>query len=528
LLGILIASPASAATLSGFVTSIPGTGSFEMGKTRVIMNGSTVCFARPDSHFELKSPGILSRRTLWKHGTKIGCEDLAPAMGSQIDVWGQFTSADTFAADAVVIHRPGRPEMLEGAALLEEPPSIQRSGNKFAGQVWIDGYPIRIVPDSTMLTAPAGTDLRYHLHGFWHNLLIDARIRRRAIAPPFSVDLLRPGAWTTYHGTATPDGRVTASQVRVWSDKESPREKQFIQEFEPVITPPDYSRHIDGKVEFSSAPAISIVADANVQQWVSALGESLVPECWRAAQCSLGAGRQLRFLVVREFPARLGTYFVVEGLDLPVDQLLRWSRKSRGLYVRPRPGSMVKQVVVVPDGTILVPDSALANLRNKAQLAASLSFAITSVVQHHAYHMSHHYLKPERDSQLDVIVLPYKLWEYGQLVRLGVRQMYLAGFDIREAPSSIASGSTARNPLVDFKSCDAVIGMYKPVASSRANGLALFPTYAFNYISQYYSNVDYSKLKRGRAEYATFLKELRKADPDAFVKDRGIVGGTPF
>ena len=42
--------------------------------------------------------------------------------------------------------------------------------------------------------------------------------------------------------------------------------------------------------------------------------------------------------------------------------------------------------------------------------------------------------------------------------------------------------------------------------------------YSFDYISQYYKDVDYSKLKKGDAEYAQFLDELRKADPKAFEK----------
>ena len=43
-----------------------------------------------------------------------------------------------------------------------------------------------------------------------------------------------------------------------------------------------------------------------------------------------------------------------------------------------------------------------------------------------------------------------------------------------------------------------------------------YATYAFNAIDQLYPNVDYSKLKRGEAEYGQFLQELRKADPEAF------------
>ena len=40
--------------------------------------------------------------------------------------------------------------------------------------------------------------------------------------------------------------------------------------------------------------------------------------------------------------------------------------------------------------------------------------------------------------------------------------------------------------------------------------------YAFDYISKFYSDVDYSRLKRGEKEYAQFLDALRKADLGAF------------
>ena len=168
--------------------------------------------------------------------------------------------------------------------------------------------------------------------------------------------------------------------------------------------------------------------------------------------------------------------------------------------------------------TILIPDSASDNLSNEAQLAALLSYAITSVIQHHAYHMNRHYLKPQLDSDLNVLSLPYELWEYGQVVRLGIRQMYLAGYDIREAPIALTSesGTVAWNPLVDLKSWEAVRSMYGLAVSSQTDGLPLFPAYAFQLISRYYPNADYSKLKRGEAEYQQFLGELRKADPGAF------------
>ncbi len=61
---------------------------------------------------------------------------------------------------------------------------------------------------------------------------------------------------------------------------------------------------------------------------------------------------------------------------------------------------------------------------------------------------------------------------------------------------------SVNNPVINSKDPDKEIPWYA--------------AYAFNYISQYYKDVDYSKLKRGRKEYQQFLEELRRADPGAF------------
>ncbi len=95
-------------------------------------------------------------------------------------------------------------------------------------------------------------------------------------------------------------------------------------------------------------------------------------------------------------------------------------------------------------------------------------------------------------------------WEDEQGLRIGIHEMYLAGYDVREAPSAwaVAQGKPVENPVINHNDSDAAIPWYT--------------AYAFNYISDYYSDIDYSKLKRGRAEYAQFLTELRQADPSAF------------
>jgi hypothetical protein len=98
----------------------------------------------------------------------------------------------------------------------------------------------------------------------------------------------------------------------------------------------------------------------------------------------------------------------------------------------------------------------------------------------------------------------FLLWRDEQAIRIGIRQTYLAGYDIREAPFAWAAaiGKPFANPLRD--------------SAQSATGVPWYSAYAFDYISRFYSDVDYSKLKRGEAEYAQFLKELRKVDPAAF------------
>jgi hypothetical protein len=93
-------------------------------------------------------------------------------------------------------------------------------------------------------------------------------------------------------------------------------------------------------------------------------------------------------------------------------------------------------------------------------------------------------------------------------MRLGIRDMYLAGYDIREAPFAWIDerGQQVSNPVIN--------------ASNPDDRFAWYSAYAFTCIRRYYPNVDYSKLKRGDAEYAAFLQELRKADPEAFAASK--------
>ena len=151
----------------------------------------------------------------------------------------------------------------------------------------------------------------------------------------------------------------------------------------------------------------------------------------------------------------------------------------------------------MPDGTIIIPDVVLSRLNSEGQLASLLSYAITSIVQKQAYYVWRLSRQTLANVPLEYIAYP----QAEQVLRIGIRQMYLAGYDIREAPFAwaVAQGKPVNNPVINSKHPDKEIPWYA--------------AYAFNYISQYYKDVDYSKLKRGRAEYQQFLHELYEADP---------------
>jgi hypothetical protein len=380
--------------------------------------------------------------------------------------------------------------------------------------VWIDGYPLSITPDTKLLNAPSDTIFTSNLNelSFKMPLRIHAGIKTQhpqTIAP---VAPIRPNSWAIYHATVVTDGHIMANQIRAWSNKSDTKEEHYIKQFVPAIIPPDYRHDISGTIRYGEAKRITIIPNQEIQEWVSRLGRKLIPASWEEAQANGPSKIQFRFYVVHSFPAWLGSYYVEANGFMPRYELLLWNRQSPFYYHKPPPGATASEAVASPDGTVLIPDGVLGALQNEAQLAAMLSYAITSAIQAQGFHGLPSYLVPnglERASGIDAPNSPaVGLWQNEQVLRLGIRQMYLAGYDIREAPYAwaVAQGKPVNNPVIDSKHPDKEIPWYA--------------AYAFNYISQYYPDADYSKLKRGEKEYQQFLHELRKADPGAFAAEK--------
>ena len=262
-----------------------------------------------------------------------------------------------------------------------------------------------------------------------------------------------------------------------------------------TVRSPDYDKAIPGIIQYAYGDPIQIVPNQKLQEYISRLGMMLVPEYQKSMSANEPTKIKFKFYLVHSFVYMPKSHFI--SVDGRLPKGLRESDRDR--YNSPKPHALVKTVIAMPTGVTLIPDVALIHVNNQAQLAALLFYAITSILQKQAYFGSPFTL-PMSDS--DVWGNYYSSRdENEQLLRNGIRQMYLAGYDIREAPFAwaVAQGKPATNPVIDSKNPGEEIPWYA--------------AYAFNYISQYYKDVDYSKLKRGDAEYQQFLRELHKADP---------------
>ena len=497
----------NASTVDGFVTKVDAPTTFDVGTLHVVLDGQASCETR--TSYALKTRAypfgkiqesfVKQQRDQHVRKTLTSCVNLPLVIGSRIHLAGTAKNDNhVFKATNAAINIETPNKTLKGAALVEEAAGITGSHDK-NGNLWINGYPVGVAPTTKIYAAPASTTIRYIMH-FDGTIGMSAT---RQFPIPYTSSTLSTNTWATYHAWRAVDGGITANQLRFWPNGIYADEQEFLKKSVAVIHAPDYGRHISGSIGFIHEKAIKILPDQVVQNWVTKLGREMIPEYQKNLSDDDPAKIKFTFYVIHPFIVTVGNDFV------SIDGALPSVGEFKYTYNSPKSGNAVNSIIAMPNGLILIPDCVPSYLNNSAQFSALLSYAITSVLQKQAYlawpiitspYARHLYLL--RESAYPFI--PFGYWQTTQQLRIGIRQMYLAGYDIREAPYAwaVAQGTPVNNPVMNSKHPDQETPWYA--------------AYAFDYISQYYKDVDYSKLKRGDAEYAEFLGELRKADPAAF------------
>ena len=512
---LLVSFSSLAATVNGFVTKIDSPTVFDVGALHVVFDTNTQCDVKTAHTLKARAypfGNIPAPYGQWKSSKSIttatqSCDALHLVVGLRIRLTGALQKKGQFMATQAVVYRIVPSKNIDGAALIENTPEILQGNHGWSGTLWMNGYPMTVIPKTKMLSAPSSTTFRYGLHLHWNgNLRIHANVASAPNPKPFSVDQIKTNTWGTYHATRASDGAITTSQFRLWPNHVGAKEKAYLEETATVIHTPDYSRHIPGKVQLKDGEAAEIFPDQKVQDFVQNLGMEVVPQYQKHLRSADATKINFRFYVVPSWTVNPGNGLLNINIDGGLSKCnIIFSCTSNILrFIAP-----IKYIIAMPDGVILVPDSTLAVLQNKSQLAAILSYAVTSSVQKQAYIAWPLIMRLTAtwNFRADPVgagePLPQSLgvWLNEQLLRIGIRQMYLAGYDIREAPFAwaVARSKPVNNPVINSKHPDKEIPWYA--------------AYAFNYISHYYKDVDYSKLKRGEKEYQQFLQELYKADP---------------
>jgi hypothetical protein len=367
------------------------------------------------------------------------------------------------------------------------------------GTFWIDGYP---------MTVSAQTQICVHRSAlqFGATLTKSGQLVTQTKASVACGDVdprgLDGGAWLQYAGIGGANGKVAGTRIDVWGQGRA-----------PVSGPDDNGLSVPDRqapcasgapheLRYPHEDPISVVCDANVRGYIQHLLESLlrVPSSTETAQAEANEGASI--YVVKPFKVKRNYDFeTIDGTRNQIDLA------GRQFYENPHARSIVREIVYTADGTVLVPDTVLAHLNNEAQCAASLSYALAIVHQQTIEHLERVQGVQPHLWSLNSATNGTSNWKYmsrfilnlnQKTLRLGINRMYKTGYDIREAPFAWAAAQGKPVP--------------KQVLRPN-NSFPWYARYAIDYISHYYPNVDYSKLKRGEAEYQQFLKELYKADP---------------
>ena len=396
-----------------------------------------------------------------------------------------------------------------GVYLTHDSHLLQSLEKRTPGTYWIDGYQMSISNQTLICWHDATLQFHDRLSRAGQSFT-RLRISSSCETAPQDIDI--KSAWLQYRAIQRvptqlkAEFRLTTARIDVW--KSGARENAPEHQNAPA-QPSRQTLCASPKLHelrYPNEGPIDVVCDAEVNRYIESILAKLLKHAPTKLDLPTAPQEPTRFYIVRPFQVNHNYDFEA------IDGNLISKREVDGYpaYENPHAHATVRETVYAPDGATLIVDSGLTNLKNEAQCAALLSYSLASEQQQliqHLFLVQRAKFSPwsfdnKTNSTNNVKgTFAFVSQTTARVLRLGIRQMYLAGYDIQYAPFawSVEQGKQIRGPVDEPR-----------------KRMPWYATYAFNAISHLYSNVDYSKLKRGRKEYQQFLVELRKADPQAF------------
>lgn len=432
-------------TVHGFVTNVKSATSFEIDDYEITRDNTI--------SIDLDIPKGEGSLTSFK------TEDIR--VGTELQVTGDYDeesgelkakSIKMFLEDTRVVKR---------TALIEQIPSLVKSGSGWEGDIRADGEKIQVLPTTSVTLRPNKSEQK-KLRGEGEH----AEARNLS-----SLDAVNLETFVHYEGMRQKDGVIEATKIEFQHAELEPGEAKLWKHLEPKIKEPNYSSLTPGRLTMPSCVyefcTHYIVPNHEAQSYITKLGQTLIPQHQK---------------------------------DLPADDPLKI----------PFQFYLVQEksfnAVCYPNGLVLVNSGVFDVLQNEAQLAFVLAHEISHAIEKHGWEENQYHRKELIALRAGSVFVPYGGALGGDLTasaiksayarslenqadRVALEWMLAAGYDIREAPASWKAVSLKHGA-----------GLVDPIWGSHENK-TMRRSYLMAELRNNYSDVDYSKLKKDSEDF---------------------------
>lgn len=349
-------------------------------------------------------------------------------------------------ARTLLVNQPTAKQQISGTAVIDRLPQLQPKNSAYTGTIYADGYILHVTP-ATKITLPAG-------------------------------DSLTAPNWITYSATLQPGNTYLATALTFTPDHPGPKDVHFKKKTDHHFRPGKCPTGALVVVRLFRA-CFATVPNAQVQAYVTAIGNSLIPQWQRNLPATDPAKIHFHFYVV-ERNRRLG-------------------------YIASNDA-----------GTVIIPTNVLLKLQNKAQLAALLSADVAVAITQHYFRT-----RIERRTASGAILASELAMDtvvpFGGLIpmfaggtaydraayipqveshyRIGLRYLARAHYDVYQAPIAIQRVSE-HHPNRDHST-------HEPTGAQ----------YIEKLLAIFYPTYDSAHAQTAAKSYAKFLTQVRAGAP---------------
>ena len=454
--------------IHGYITSITSPKSFEIDDYRVTKDDSIVL------DFENKDEGDVQFKP----------EDIR--VGTEIEVQGMLNEeTDELTATKVTIDLD-QFRTLKNTTLLARPPEgVQKLENGWQGVFWADGRRIRIEPATQVLFEMNKGEKKAVAKSAKKDK-DDAKKAETAdefagTEPLKDIADVKAGMFVTYEGKEQSDGTVTASRIVFMKNEMEKGELNFWKSLKLKEKAPNFAESNPGELSIKQVGKFKLLPNKEVQDYVSNLGNSLVPAYQKQLPENHPQKIPFKFYVITE----------------------------------KRPNAFA-----LANGVVVIHSSMITSLENEAQLAAVVSHEIAHATQEHTWRPMNKDKGKRAAVQigglaaavfglygvqnilqltLAAMVNGYQRRLENQSDRIGLEYMTAAGYDPREAPRVWK--------VMAKKFGDAPTNVFWSSHDSNATRRSFLMVE----IRNNYSNMDFERMKRGEEEYEKIIALTKDA-----------------